>query len=139
MTNTLRLAWRLQRPEIMFVAALCLGLAAAAAWLAYDMRSIVAGCEPGGPPEAPCGVIYAFQTTHGQAVMLIQMVTSLVPFLAGLILGVPIVARDVEHRTALIAWPLSGSRLRWLAWRVLPVLVIAIALVSVLAVAADQM
>jgi hypothetical protein len=134
-----RLAWRLQRAEMLFVAALCLGLAAAAAWLALDMRSISAACEPGGPAEAPCGVIYAFQTTHGQAVMMIQMVTSLVPFGTGLVLGVPIVARDVEHRTALIAWPLSGSRLRWLAWRAVPVLLIAIALVSILAVAADQM
>ena len=123
----------------MFVAALCLGLAAAAGWLAFDMRSIFAACEPGGPPEAPCGVIYAFQMSHGNAVQTMDLVVGLVPFISGLVLGVPIVSREVEHRTALIAWPLSGSRLRWLAWRSIPVLAIGLVLVAVTAIAADEM
>ena len=137
--TALRLTWRVQRPEILFVAALCLGLAATAAWLAFDMRSIFAHCQPGGPPEAPCGVIYAFQMSHGNAVQTMDMVVGLVPFIAGLVLGVPIVSREVEHRTALIAWPLSGSRVRWLAWRSMPVFAIALVLVAVLAFASDEM
>lgn len=139
MTTAFRLAWRLQRAEILFVTALCLGLAAAAAWLAFDMRSIFANCEPGSPPEAPCGVIYAFQTSHGNAVQTMDLVVGLVPFIAGLVLGVPIVSREVEQRTALIAWPLSGSRVRWLAWRSLPVIVIGLVLVAIVAFASDQM
>ena len=137
--TALRLAWRLQRAEILFVAALCLGLAAAAAWLAFDMRSIFAHCEPGGPPEAPCGVIYAFQNSYGNAVQTMDLVVGLVPFIAGLVLGVPIVCREVEHRTALIAWPLARSRLRWLAWRSIPVFAVALVLVAVLAVASNEM
>ena len=137
--TALRLTWRVQRPEILFVAALCLGLAATAAWLAFDMRSIFAHCQPGGPPEAPCGVIYAFQMSHGNAVQTMDLVVGLVPFIAGLVLGVPIVSREVEHRTALIAWPLSGSRVRWLAWRSMPVFAIALVLVAVLAFASDEM
>jgi hypothetical protein len=137
--TALRLTWRLQRAEILFVAALCLGLAAAAAWLAFDMRSIFARCQPGGPPEAPCGVIYAFQMSHGNSVAIMDMVVGITPFIAGLVLGVPIVSREVEHRTALIAWPLSGSRLRWLAWRSMPVFAIALVLVAVLALASDEM
>lgn len=139
MIAVVRLTWRLQRAEILFAAALCLGLAAAAGWLAFDMRSIFAACEPGGPPEAPCGVIYAFQNSHGNAVQTMDLVVGLVPFISGLVLGVPIVSREVEHRTALIAWPLSGSRLRWLAWRSIPVLAIGLVLVAVTAIAADQM
>lgn len=139
MTTAFRLAWRLQRAEILFVAALCLGLAAATGWLAFDMRSIFATCQPGGPPEAPCGVIYAFQNSHGNAVQTMDMAVGLVPFIVGLVLGVPVVSREVEHRTALIAWPLSGSRVRWLAWRSIPLIVIGLVLVAILAFAADQM
>jgi hypothetical protein len=68
-----------------------------------------------------------------------DLIVGLVPFIAGLVLGVPIVSREVEHRTALIAWPLSGSRLRWLAWRSAPVLLIGVVLVAILAFASDEM
>ncbi len=64
MMLAIRLAWRLQRWEIVLVAAGCLGLAAAATWLTLDMRSILARC---GIPDAgnACDVIFAFQETHG--------------------------------------------------------------------------
>lgn len=115
-----------------------LGLAAVAFWQAFDMRSLLTGC--GTPAAAPaCRVIYAFQDSHGAGVQLTQMAINFVPFVAGLILGVPVVAREVEQRTALVAWPLAGSRLRWLAWRMAPLLLVTLAVVSVLAVAADQM
>lgn len=41
--------------------------------------------------------------------------------LAGLFLGVPIIATEVERGTAVIPWTLAGSRLRWLAPRLLVV------------------
>lgn len=141
MIAQLRLAWRLQRWEITFVAVACLGLAAVAWWLTLDMRSILATCgataEAAG--AASCTVIYAFQESHGAPVQLTQMAISYVPFIAGLVIGVPIVAREMEQRTALIAWPLAGSRLRWLAWRSLPPFLLVLVLSSVVAVAADQL
>jgi hypothetical protein len=134
----IRLTWRFQRWEIAFVALVCLGLAAFAAWLALDMRSILSRC--GTPDATPaCDVIYAFQETHGGTVQLAQMLIGYAPFVVGLVLGVPIVTREVEHRTALIAWPMARSRLRWLALRLVPVLVIGLGLMVVLGVAADQM
>jgi hypothetical protein len=136
--GTLRLTWRLQRWEILFAAALCVTLAATAVWLTLDMRSALAAC---GTPDATaaCDVIFAFQNTHGTAVGIVQSVIGFAPFVVGLVLGVPIVTREVEHRTALIAWPMAGSRLRWLAWRLLPPLLIGLALAGVLAIAADQL
>jgi hypothetical protein len=136
--ESLRLAWRLQRAEIFFVAAGCLALAGLAMWLAFDMRSIHAAC---GTPAATaaCDVIYSFQNSHGHAVQVAQMVIEYVPFAAGLVLGVPIVTREVEQRTALIAWPMARSRLRWMAWRAAPIVLIGLAAVGLLAVAADQM
>jgi hypothetical protein len=49
------------------------------------------------------------------------------------------VAREVEHRTALLAWPLARSRLRWLVWRAVPVLGIGLLLLMIPAIASDQM
>lgn len=43
------------------------------------------------------------------------------PFLLGVLGGVPIVARELEARTAQTAWSLSGSRNRWLVRQVAPI------------------
>lgn len=133
-----RLWFRQQRWEIALVAAGCLGLTAAAAWMTLDMRAVLAQC---GTPAATkaCDLIFAFQDTHGSNFELIDQLADYLPFVVGLVLGVPIVSREVEHRTALIAWPMAGSRLRWLAWRLLPPLLIGLALVGAVAVATDQM
>ena len=44
------------------------------------------------------------------------------PFLAGLIAGVPIVSRELEMGTAQTAWFLWPSRVRWLGRKLIPVL-----------------
>jgi hypothetical protein len=133
-----RLTYRLQAPGILFSAAVCLGLAAAAAWLAIDMRSALASCGAPNEPSA-CTVIFAFQNTHGNAVYMVQAGMGLAQFGVPLVLGVPILTREIEQRTAMIAWPLAGSRLRWLAWRVIPVIVVGAVLLGVMAVAAEQL
>ena len=133
-----RLAFRLQPSSIGFAAFVCLGLAAAALWLTFDMRSVLEAC--GGPDEPKaCQVIYAFQDTHMNAVYLTQTGIGLAMYGIPLVLGVPILTREIEHKTAMIAWPLAGSRLKWLAWRVVPVLVVGLALIGVMAFAADQL
>lgn len=133
-----RLTFRLQPSSIGVAAFVCLALAGAALWLAADMRSVLEGCGAPDEPKA-CQVIYAFQDTHMNAVFLAQTGISLAMFGVPLVLGVPILTREIEHGTAMIAWPLAGSRLKWLAWRVLPVVVVAGALVGVMAFAADQL
>ncbi len=47
--------------------------------------------------------------------------------IVGLILGVPIVAREVELRTTSLAWSLALHRGRWLLSRLLPMLALATA------------
>lgn len=138
MTAQLRLAWRLQRWELAFVVIGGLGLATVAFWQAFDMRSMLTGC---GTPSAAsaCEFVYPFQETHGTAVHLTQMLITIAPFFAGLVLGVPIVTQEIEHRTALLAWPLARSRSRWLAFRFAPALTIGLVVMVVLAVAADLM
>lgn len=46
--------------------------------------------------------------------------------IVGLLLGVPIVAREIELRTAELAWSLALRRSRWLLARLLPMLVFAL-------------
>lgn len=43
------------------------------------------------------------------------------PFALGLIGGIPIVSREIEGRTAQVAWSLNASRIRWLARQVVPI------------------
>lgn len=44
----------------------------------------------------------------------------LIPWVAGLLIGVPLVARELESGTASLAWTLSRSRWRWYLRRVIP-------------------
>lgn len=133
-----RLAFKLQPSSIGFAAFVCLGLAAAALWLVADMRSVLEACGTPDEPKA-CQVIYAFQDTHMNAVMMTRMGIGLAMYGIPLVLGVPILTREIEQRTAMIAWPLAGSRPRWLVWRALPVLVVALILIGVMSFAADQL
>lgn len=92
---------------------------------------MVAPC--GGPPEL--GSIYD-TATNGWMWMTIQLF-GVLPFAAGVVLGVPLVARELEHGTALLAWPLARSRIRWLATRILPVALMGVAILVVPAMAGE--
>jgi hypothetical protein len=48
------------------------------------------------------------------------------PVIAGLLVGGPVVAKELETGTARLAWSLAPSRLQWFAQRVLPLLVLAL-------------
>lgn len=57
------------------------------------------------------------------------------PYVLGLVLGVGLVAREIETGTASLAWSLAGSRTRWLVQRLLPILGLLLLLLVILAVA----
>jgi hypothetical protein len=59
------------------------------------------------------------------------------PFAVGLVLGVPLVSREVEQRTAGMAWALSRSRTAWLLRRVAFAAMVLLCLLLVLAIAAS--
>jgi hypothetical protein len=61
----------------------------------------------------------------------------LTPFALGLFLGVPVVAREIEGRTAGIAWTLSRSRSRWLIQRVLPLVVMVVVLAAAVGIGSE--
>ena len=59
--------------------------------------------------------------------------------IGGLLVGVSLVAREIEERTAAIAWSLAPSRTRWLVGRVAPVAVILLVLFAIAAIAATDL
>ena len=69
----------------------------------------------------------------------VAIITTFVPFLAGLLLGTPIVGREVERGTTRLAWALSPSRQRWFLQRLIPVLVVVAGGSFLLGVAGDRL
>ncbi len=59
-------------------------------------------------------------------------------FAAGVFLGVPVVAREVERGTSRLAWSLAPSRMRWYIARMVPVLVVLAILSYLAGVAVDR-
>jgi hypothetical protein len=74
--------------------------------------------------EATCQAtrdqFYELVNTGGQVLAM----TVLIPCVAGLLIGVPLVARELESGTASLAWTLSRSRWIWYLRRVIPLAVI---------------
>ena len=71
--------------------------------------------------RAACaGAIAAFWGAADEASFIASPVAVALPFVVGILLGVPIVGRELELRTAALAWSLSGDRRRWLLSRVVP-------------------
>lgn len=130
-----RLSFRLQRWEVIASVVGVGALAALMLWFAWQLRILAAG-QPGCPdPGAyvPGCEAFAqrFQGLSDQARYLIYLSWG-APFGMGVVLGVPIVARELEGRTAGMAWTLSSSRVRWLAGRFAAAAVVVVALLSVL-------
>jgi hypothetical protein len=66
----------------------------------------------------------------------IMAAMAIVPFVTGALLGVLVVAREIEQRTATLPWSLSGSRTRWLLRAALPLAALLLLLLTFLAFAA---
>jgi hypothetical protein len=140
--TTIRLVVRQHRWTIFFTlgAAVALTTAALYAWSILAGVTAPAHCIEDRflvpmPPEC-VGMEEALLTSEeiGGKVMASMAV---LPLLAGILVGVPLVGSEIETRTATIAWSLGPSRRRWLVTRV-AILVVGLAVVLALpAFAAD--
>jgi ABC-type transport system involved in multi-copper enzyme maturation permease subunit len=106
MFTQLRLTWRLQRWEIAVLIGGPLVLAATATFLASQISATDTGA-----------------IRLAELAPIILGATTVVPFVVGLLLGAPLIAREIEKRTAPMAWSLSTSRARWIGQRAIPLLV----------------
>lgn len=140
MLSRIRLTFKQHRFETIAVTVVCLGLTVAALIEAYRLNSLnvslsclqsyrggymtVIGDPSQGPvtaAQAQCNELAkSFNDMHGSLDMnLVQLLLLLVPLLAGIVVGAPLVAREIEQGTAPLSWALSGSRRRWLLGKVL--------------------
>jgi hypothetical protein len=134
-----RLAFKMQRLElILFVAAAILVTVASLliARGASEARASFDACFQAAGSDAGCSTspsLNDFSMWGGFA----TISAFLAPFALGLFLGVPVVAREIEGRTAGIAWTLSKSRTRWLLQRALPLMVIVVVLAAAVGIGSE--
>lgn len=122
-----RVFWRLQRWEAAVLIGGCLLLTVAmwvVAWqLKVNSEAIAACYEATEARISPhCRSLIDVGNLLSGSIGVLNGAAILAPFGVGIFLGAPLVAREIEHRTAPMAWSLSLSRRRWLAARVLPAL-----------------
>jgi hypothetical protein len=106
------------------------------AWQTSEARAAFEACFKASPPGANCPTSPSLNdlSLWGGFARLGGMLT---PFALGLFLGVPVVAREIEGRTAGIAWTLAQSRLRWLVERVAPLLIMVVVVAAVVGLSGE--
>ena len=134
-----RLAFKMQRLELLLFLAAAVPLVVASLLIANgasEARAAFDACYKAAGSDANCATspsLNDYSMWGGFA----RLGAFLTPFALGLFLGVPIVAREIEGRTAGIAWTLSQSRSRWLIQRVLPVVVVVIVLAAAIGIGSE--
>ena len=134
-----RLVFKMQRLELLiFVAAAVVVTVASLliAWGASEARAAFDACYQASGTDANCATspsLNDFSLWGGFA----KLGAFLTPFAFGLFLGVPVVAREIEGRTAGIAWTLSRSRSRWLLQRIVPLVVMVIVLSAAVGIGSE--
>lgn len=124
--DRLRLTWRMQRWELAFLVGgpALLGLAILGLGMAQDMvLTALRTCWEDDPLalSAECRSLTDWGNILPVAVTTLTQAVGFVPFGVGILLGAPLVARELEHRTAPLAWSMALSRVGWLLSRVIPV------------------
>lgn len=147
------LVWKQHRFEVAITVAI--GLLVLVGSIVEGLRlngvSIPAGCDThaalyvqqgwaGSPPFTPACLAASAQWMGIKNGILMHVVPTLpwiLPLFFGVLLGAPLVAREVETGTAPLSWALAGSRRRWLAWRMVAMLIVLVPLLLALGLASD--
>jgi hypothetical protein len=141
-----KLTWRLSRFEVVALALASAAITTAAFVVASRLQSLA---PPGpcqalitggyGPSDlARCPGLAEFMSLNSTG-GLILVAASLLPFVAGALLGSQLVAREVDYRSAQLAWWLSPSRTRWLVERMAPLVLVTIAFLTPPAIATTML
>jgi hypothetical protein len=141
MASAFALAWRLHRWEIAAISVAAVAVSAFALSIVPELDQITATCRAATEVVAPCGSLTEMGVAYSQdsqyKILMATPLLGALPFAAGVLLGAPLVAREIEHRTALVGWSLARSRTRWLAIRFLPLVVVGLAVMIIPAMAGE--
>jgi len=115
-------SWRQHRSEALGCLAVLVGLAVYAIMLGTSMRTAfgndgLAGCLAGSKGAIGCpNAVMTFTNEFGSEVNIaFWSVALIVPGLIGVLVGAPLIARELEYGTWRLAWSQSVPRARWLA------------------------
>jgi hypothetical protein len=144
-----RLSYRQQRWELLLVALGVAGVVAGMVWFATTlgaMRAAFPDCLTGvggsnvsvsvGPEAACQAVLNDYYGAEDFASTLLNLAWA-APFGMGVILGAPLVAREIDGGTAQLAWSLSLSRVGWLLRRIAFIAIFGLVLLALLAVTSE--
>ena len=116
-------------------------------WFKLTALHVEGGCFPTSASLAglaPCtlgagrdAALIAFNEITSSDANSVMLAMAVLPLLIGMVLGVGVVAPEIEGGTAPSTWVLARSRTRWLWGRMLPSLAVATATLTVLAVASQ--
>jgi hypothetical protein len=136
MPEALLLSWRLHRWSLVALVVAAVAVTVVGMLTARRLAELYAECLAARVVVVgPCGALPEMGSiddpaTTGRAFATISALAVL-PFAAGVVLGAPLLAREMEHGTAQLAWPLARSRARWLALSLMPLAAIgAVALLA---------
>jgi hypothetical protein len=129
------LTWRQHRAEVLGGLALLAALGAVLLVTGLPMHAAyveqgVAACVAGAGAAADCDMLLEQFTARYVGLGDLVTVLTVLPALAGVFIGAPLLGRELEHGTWRLAWSQGVSRTRWLAVK----LVLLTAAVTVLAV-----
>lgn len=132
MSDWARLALKLHRFELAFLAIALLMLAVAMALVAWQLN-VISGANPecfglAGGPHCP-DVLDKFILPDQIAETLLRL--TLAAPLAGVFLGAPVVAREIEAGTAQFTWAFARSRVAWALARSLPIAAVLFGLLAI--------
>jgi hypothetical protein len=102
------------------IASIVLAIGALFVWTALSGLSVPANCFLDRflePMPAECIGTEEFLALNEDIAGKVMAAMFVLPLLTGLLVGAPLVASELESRTATIAWSLGGSRRRWLVAR----------------------
>jgi hypothetical protein len=121
LTSTL-MTYRIHRFEIRAILfATLLSVAVSAIVVTWIETSGYSGClVTTGEPTVACLSLESTGRWFGRVAQMSVLLATFFPFVAGLLLGTPIVAKELDRGTARLAWSLSPSRTRWYVARLLP-------------------
>lgn len=81
--------------------------------------------------------IQAWGALNEESAGKVMAAMAVAPFAIGILLGVPLVGRELEDGTAPFAWALAGSRRSWLLRRLVPVILLGILIGALAAIPAS--
>ena len=139
-----RLTFRMHRFEVGAVVVLGALLVVGSIIASWALANVGLGpdCQPNFETgELPESCIAEYETFNRIASLAspISALMVLYPIITGLLIGGPVIAREIERGTTSLAWSLSPSRLRWFLHRVVPMAILVVAMTFIVGAAAEHL